>query len=442
MGDKKGKLTTVSCVTIMMGAMIGSAIFSLSGVTYAMAGPAHILTWIAAAVILLIYGLIAAELACMYPVSGGLYVYPREILGKTRAAKEFWGWTSAWAFLNTGIFGAAFSAIYVSTYLGRILPKVNEHMVLAAVIACAACGLLNIFNISFVGKVNLILVVSISVILLIYSGFGFTAIDSANFAPFFTQGYAGGAGFVSAIPNAMLAYGGIVTLVSVSGDIHEPKKTIPKAMILSIALTTVLYLLVIGATVGMIGTEEFTANPSLQYYPLYAAIDKAFPDVGWLGVLISLSALLALLTTLLVLIMSVANTIAAAAQTGFLPAFLGKYNAKTKTPVASIILSTGLVTAIACFPQFVTEITSTGAVAMVVTVALLSYTLLAARKQMKSSREDFHLPGGRMLPVTVVVVLLLFLLLQPLKAIILCAGWFLVGYVIYGIAIWKGSAAE
>ena len=60
MGDKKGKLTTVSCVTIMMGAMIGSAIFSLSGVTYAMAGPAHILTWIAAAVILLIYG------ACLY----------------------------------------------------------------------------------------------------------------------------------------------------------------------------------------------------------------------------------------------------------------------------------------------------------------------------------------------------------------------------------------
>ena len=67
MGEKKGKLTTVSCVTIMMGAMIGSAIFSLSGVTYAMAGPAHMITWVLAALILLIYGLIAAELACMYP---------------------------------------------------------------------------------------------------------------------------------------------------------------------------------------------------------------------------------------------------------------------------------------------------------------------------------------------------------------------------------------
>lgn len=442
MGDKKGKLTTVSCVTIMMGAMIGSAIFSLSGVTYAMAGPAHILTWIAAAAILLVYGLIAAELACMYPVSGGLYVYPREILGKTRAAKEFWGWTSAWAFLNTGIFGAAFSAIYVSTYMGRIIPGVDDHMILAAVAACVLCGILNIFNISFVGKVNLILVIFISVILLIYSGFGFTAVEPANFVPFFTKGYAGGAGFISAIPNAMLAYGGIVTLVSVSGDIHEPKKTIPKAMILSIVLTTALYLLVIVATVGMIGTEEFTANPGLQYYPLYAAIDKAFPGAAWLGMLISVAALLALLTTLLVLIMSVANTIAAAAQTGFLPAFLGKYNAKTKTPAAAIILSTAVVTGIACFPQFVTEITATGAVAMVVTVALLSYTLLAARKKIKSERDDFHLPGGRILPLIVVAVLLLFLLLQPIKAIALCGIWFFIGYVIYGIVIFKSSAVK
>lgn len=437
MGEKKGKLTTVSCVTIMMGAMIGSAIFSLSGVTYAMAGPAHMITWVLAALILLIYGLIAAELACMYPVSGGLYVYPREILGKTRAAKEFWGWTSAWAFMNTGIFGAAFSAIYVSTYLGRILPGVDKHMILAAVAACVLCGVLNIFNISFVGKVNLILVVFISAVLVVYSVFGFTSLAPSNFVPFFTKGHAGAGGFITAIPNAMLAYGGIVTLVSVSGDIHEPKRTIPKAMVLSIVLTTVLYLMVIGATIGMIGTEEFIENPVLQYYPLYAAIDKAFPGAQWLGVLISLSALLALLTTVLVLIMSVANTIAAAAKTGFLPAFLGKYNEKTKTPIASIILSTAVVALIACFPQFVTEITSTGAVAMVVTVALLSWTLIAARKKMKGSESGFRLPGGKILPLAVVIILVLFLVLQESKAIILCGIWFALGYVIYGIVMLK-----
>lgn len=140
--------------------------------------------------------------------------------------------------------------------------------------------------------------------------------------------------------------------------------------------------------------------------------------------------------------MSVANTIAAAAQSGFLPRFLGTYNERTRTPVASIILSTVVIMAIACFPQFVTEITVIGAVAMVVTVALLSYTLLSARKQRKGSDDDFCLPGGRILPVCVVIILGLFLLMQQAKAIILCGIWFAIGYSIYGIVILKGSASR
>lgn len=371
MTGKSSKLTTASCVTIMMGAMIGSAIFSLSGVTYAMAGPSHIITWVIAAAILLVYGLIAAELACIYPVSGGLYVYPRELLGKTRAVKEFWGWTSAWAFLNTGIFGAAFSAIYVPTYLGGIWPVANEHVLAVTVLACIICGLMNVFNISLVGKINLMLVTFMSIVLVVYAACGFTA----------------------------------------------------------------LYLVVIVATTGMIETADFTNDPSLQYYPLYAAIGKALPGMGWLGLFVSIAALLALFTTLLVLIMSVANTVAAAAQTGFLPSFLGKYNKNTKTPIASIILSTVVVTIVACFPQFVAEISSTGAVAMVVTVALLAYTLLVARKQLKSSEDHFRLPGGKVLPAAIVIILIAFLAMQQLKSIILCGVWFALGFIIYAIVI-------
>lgn len=437
MEKSKGKLTTITCVTIMMGAMLGSAIFSLSGVTYAMAGPAHIITWIVAAALLLAYGLIAAELACMYPVSGGLYVYPREILGKTRRQKEFWGWTSAWAYLNTSIIGASFSAIYISAYLGQLIPATANYTVTFAVITCVICGLCNIFNISFVGKVNLVMVGFMAVALMVYSFMGFSVADMANYIPFFSQGYGGTIGWITAVPNAMLAYGGIVALVSVSSDIEEPKKTIPKSMIISMVCITILYVFVIAATVGMINTGAFVSDPSLQYYPLYVAIASALPNAGWVAILVSLAALLALFTTILVLIMSSANTIAVAAKSGFLPAFLGKYNEKTKTPVNSIILTTVIVSVIACFPQFVTQITSTGAVAMVVTVALLAYTLIKARKKIKADEDSFRLPGGNVLPVAIVVILALFLVLQEVDAMILCGLWFVVGFIIYGIAIRK-----
>ena len=76
-------------------------------------------------------------------------------------------------------------------------------------------------------------------------------------------------------------------------------------------------------------------------------------------------------------------------------------------------------------------------VAMVVTVALLSWTLIAARKKMKGSESGFRLPGGRILPLAVVIILVLFLVLQESKAIILCGIWFALGYVIYGIVMLK-----
>lgn len=125
------------------------------------------------------------------------------------------------------------------------------------------------------------------------------------------------------------------------------------------------------------------------------------------------------------------------AQSGFLPAFLGKYNEKTRTPVTSIIFTTVIVSAIACFPQFVTQITSTGAVAMVVTVALLAYTLINARKKIQPEEDSFRLPGGNVLPVAIVVILVLFLVFQEASAIALCGLWFAVGFIIYGIVIRK-----
>ncbi len=430
----QGALSTLDCVMLLMGGMIGSAIFSLSGVTYAMAGPATIITWILAAALLLVYGLVVAELACLYPVSGGLYVYPREILGNTKAQKEFWGWLSAWAYLNPSILGTSFAAIFVSTYLGTIIPVVSQHQILFAVLGCAICGILNIFKISIMGKVNLVLVLGLVVTLVIYSLFGFTAFSTSNFTPFFTQGSGGASGFLGAIPNAMLAYGAIVAIATIGAEVKNPKKTIPKAMIISIIVTTVLYVIVVIATVGMLDTQAFVENHQLQYYPLYAAASAALPgSASWLSVIISLGALIALFTTMLVLIMSAGRTIMAAAQSGFLPGFLGRISPRTQSPVAAIVLSTVVAAVIACFPQFTREIVGTGATCKLVTIVIMVYTLLVARKKLAPEPGNFRLPGGSFLPVLVVALLVAFMFLQGAAPLALAGIWFAIGLVIYGI---------
>ena len=208
------KLGTLECVMILVGGMVGSAIFSLSGLTYAMAGAATILTWIIGGGILLLYGVQTAELCTIYPESGGMFVFPYEALGKKRASKEAWGWLAAWSLLNVNIFGAGFSAIYVSTYLSQSFPALANYQILLAVVWSVACTLLCLFNITVAGRVNLVLTLALIALMLFYTIVSFTsgAFDPSNFTPFFGRGSLGNSGFISAIPVAMLAYGAIISV--------------------------------------------------------------------------------------------------------------------------------------------------------------------------------------------------------------------------------------
>ncbi len=429
-----GKLNTTNAVTLLMGAMIGSAIFSLSGVTYASAGPAHILTWIVAAAIMLVYGLIIAELASIYPVVGGLFVYPRELFGKTENTKNFWGWFSAWAFLNPAIFGAAFSAIYVSTYLGSVVPAVSEHTIAWALIACALCGVLCILKISVTGKINMLLVIFVGVVLVAYSLKGFTAFDASNFTPFFAQGTEGTTGWLSSMPNALLAYGAVAALVSMTSEIKNPNKTIPRAMVISVTTTAALYVLSVIATVGMMNASNIQGT-HLIYYPMVAALSVAFGSSPVISALVALAAVVALITTMLVLIMAGARTIMAAANAGLLPAFIGKVNSKTKTPVNAIIIVTGLIAILSCFPSLAKDIVGTGAFCKLVTIVMMVAALLIARKKVAYKPGQYRMPGGSVLPILVTALITIFISLQSFRYIIMAGVWFAIGLIIYGVSV-------
>ena len=97
--NQGGSLGLGTCVAMIAGGMIGSSIFSLSGLTMTSAGPSAILTWAIAAVIMLCYGLICAELSTRFPKSGGVFVFPSKALGKTEKEGALWGWISTWGYI-------------------------------------------------------------------------------------------------------------------------------------------------------------------------------------------------------------------------------------------------------------------------------------------------------------------------------------------------------
>ena len=152
--EKKKGIGLVSCVTMIAGGMIGSAIFSLSGMTMYNAGASAIVSWAIAAVIMLIYGLVCAELSTIFPKSGGVFVFPSKALGKKPRTGALWGWISTWGYINANIVAVAFAAIYVGTYLGAGFSLPGGMQIPLALIAIALCLVLNLIKFSTAGKLN------------------------------------------------------------------------------------------------------------------------------------------------------------------------------------------------------------------------------------------------------------------------------------------------
>ena len=436
MAKNQGKLGLVESSTILIGGMIGSAIFSLSGITIMNAGPASILSWIVAGVILFGYGLLNAELSTIYPNSGGVFMFPAKSLGRTPEQGRFWGWLSSWAYLCSCWGGAAFSAIYVGTYLSVAFPALANLQVPLALLATLLCGVLNVFKISVTGKVSIIMTGTLVVTMLIFIGVGLCGgqWDGALLTPFFTQGAQGRFSFLSAIPIAMVAYGSIVAVAFMVGEIKDPNKNVPRAMVIAMSIVITVYSLVMLTTLGLVTAGFLQQNPEMTYIPLYAAAFTKLAHIPWLPALISISATLALLTAMLVLIALASRTVQAAAMSGILPKVLGKNNAKTGVPLNATILVTVAFGVLASFPMFTEFIINLGAMCNVIVVSIICITVIAARRK-NPGVKAFRAPGGNVLPVLILVVLVTCYVPK-----ILTGGWqlwaFTAGYILVGLIIY------
>lgn len=431
---KTGALGMSDCIMIAIGGMVGSAIFTLSGLTYLLAGAASVVSWIVAGIILLLYALNVAELSTTFPKSGGLFVFPYELLGKTKTQKSFWGWLSAWSWLCVIVIGVSFSSIFVANYLGALVPALADKQIPVAIVWILICWGLNVLGTTFMGKINLVLTISLIVLCLIYAFVGLGSFNAANFEGMFSQGTLGTKGFAGAIPIAMLAYGSIIAIASIAEEIRDPQKTIPKAMGISVFATIAMYSLMIIATTGLVNWNLFPGNDFATYAPLTFAVVTSLPDKMWLAPIISIGALLAITTTMLVMLMDAGRTIMVTAKSGFFPKIFTKVNPKTQTPINSLTFAAAVAIVLACFPQFCMNIVNIGAITSAVTVTIVTISLISLRKKGIETPGAFKVPGGLILPIITLIVLAYMFTQQEANVYMWSLGAYAIGFIIYGIA--------
>ena len=402
---EESKLGLTECVFILIGGMVGSAIFSLSGLTILAAGPSSILTWLIAGIIMLLYGMLICELSCIYPQSGGVYVFPRKAFGGEKG--RLLGWLSCWGSMVTNVIAIAFAAIYVGTYLSVAFKWAADYQIPLAIVSILICLIFNIINFRTAGKMNnnIVSFLLLTILVYVFACFFSGKYDVSGFSPFFTQGINGWKGFISSIPIAIIGYSSINAMAFMVSDVKNPGKTVSKAMFISISVVITIYLLVIGATLGLVTADYLVKNEGMRFIPLFAACFTKMQNFPWLVDVVSIASVVALMTTMNVCVSLNARTLQASSNDTMLPKFFGKNNGNGVPAFAALITSL-LSMIIALFPKITLQIVNFGAIFNLFTIIITLFSLVEARKAAKDFTPAFKAPGGNLLVAIVLIVLI------------------------------------
>lgn len=393
MNGRGAKMGLGSSVALIVGACIGSAIFSISGITVFYAGGSAVLSWLAAALIYFGYGLVVIGLARRFPRSGGIYLFPKRAIGGRTGTVL--GFVSGWGYVVSNIIAIAFSAICMGAYLHAGFPGLDSGT-LTAVVACVLSLAALLCGGRLSQSVQNLLVCLLIGTMGVYCGTALCGgqFDLSAFGGFFTSGSRGAAGFAVSVPLAMVAYGGCVVIAFVADEVENPGRTMPRALVIGLGIVAVLYALTIFSIVGTLPQGVLESKPEARLIPLFASVtDGSLGAFPWLTKVISVCVSVALLSTIIALLRVNARAVQAMSFEGLLPEFLYKQS-KGGVPYPALLCLTALSVGLCFFPGGVERMIALGAVLNVVSMAITCVAMMACRRK-------------KFLPVAVVCAFLL-----------------------------------
>jgi APA family basic amino acid/polyamine antiporter len=307
-----------------LGAMVGTGVFVTAGIGAGLAGPAVLLSLLIAGGAAACNGLASAELAMAHPRSGATYEY---------ASRRLAPWTGAlagWLFLASKAASAAAGALAFGAYVGGPFALAVSFALVAAVTALA------LFGLGKAGAFNLVLV---AVALGSLAAFAVTELPGASTTRFTPFAPGGVEGILTASSLLFVAYAGFGRVATLGEEIDEPRRNIPRALILSLGIAVVVYLLVTAVALGVEGAGRF-GELARAGAPLEALASR-----GWVRAALSVGAAAAIGSAFLNLILGISRMAFAMARGGHLPGGLAQVNASS-SPWVSVLLTGALVAAL------------------------------------------------------------------------------------------------
>ena len=309
------------------GAMVSSGIFVLPGLAHAQAGPSVVLSYILAGCLAGVGMLSTAELATAMPKAGGDYYFITRSLGP--AVGSISGLLNWFALSLKSAFALIGMAAFVRLFL-------DIDMRVTGVALCALFVAVNLRGTRHVGRLQVGLVLALLALMVMYVVRGFPRVELDNLQPFMPHGVhrtLAVAGFV------FVAYGGLINITSVAEEVRDPARTLPRGMLLSLVIVTVLYGLMVFVTTGVLPSAVLDRS-------LTPITDGARAFMGvWAVRAIGLAAVFAFVSTANAGVMAASRYLFALSRDELLPKRLSRLGSRSQAPTAAVLVTGGFVAA-------------------------------------------------------------------------------------------------
>ena len=422
-----------------VGCIIGTGIFVVIGEGASLAGPAVIVSFVIAAITCLLSALSYAELAAAVPVAGSAYTYTYATLGELVAFIIGWdlileygvavsavavGWGGNLnAFLDSA-FGVALPASVATS------PEAGGVFNLPAVLIVVFITTLLVLGTKESARANAVMVVVKVAVLLFFIVAAFTSFDSGNLSDFSPNGFDG---ITSAAALIFFAYIGFDAVATGSEESNNPGRDLPIAIVGSLIISTVLYVLVALSAVGVAPISAMADSDA----PLAAALEEG-TGISWAAALLAFGALVAITSVILVLMYGQTRIFFAMSRDGLLPRSFSALHPRFHTPARLTIAFGALICVLAALVPL-SEIVKLVNIGTLFAFLLVNIGVIVLRRTKPDMARPFRVPLSPVLPALGALMCIYLMTDLPIDTWIRFVVWLAVGMLIYALYGYRHS---
>ena len=438
--ELKRSVGALDLTALGVGAIIGTGIFIVVGVGVAEAGPAVIVSFALAAVTCIFAALCYAELASAIPVSGSAYTYTYATMGEVIAWIIGWDlileYTGAVAAVSVG-WGASLNEFLDNAFGFKIPEAISQSpsdggvVNLVAVAIIAGVALLLSRGTRESAKVNLAMVAVKLGVLAFFIVVAFsTAFDGDNFSPFAPEGFDG---IVTGASIIFFAYIGFDAVATGSEETRNPGRDMPLAIIGSLTICTVIYILTAIAALGALPAAELAKSDA----PLAQALDVG-AGIDWAASLTAFGAVVAITSVILAMYYGQTRIFFAMARDGLMPERLAEVNPRTGVPV-KLTIGFGIVMAVLAAVVPLDELVKLVNIGTLFAFLLVSAGVIVLRRTRPDMPRPFRVPLVPFVPLIGIGLLIYLMTDLPAFTWWRFGVWLVIGLVIYSLYGYRNS---